>query len=98
LPPALAVLTDTNDDIETVVTSIQALTVALRTVADESEGIILEVVLELRERPVTSLVNNLLGASKVEGLYAPNSGLYACNRQRLSVTLIVFFYLEGRFA
>lgn len=47
LPPALAVLADTNDDIETIVTSIQALTVSLRTIANERKGVVFEVVLEL---------------------------------------------------
>jgi hypothetical protein len=73
LLPALAILTDTNNNIEAVVTSVQALTVALRTIADKSKGIILEVVLELRERPIAPLVHNLLGASKVERLYASSS-------------------------
>ena len=43
--PGLSILADTNDDIETVVTEVEALAVTLRTVADEGEGIVLEVVL-----------------------------------------------------
>ena len=41
---------------------------ALGAVADESEGVILEVVVQFGERPVGALVDDLLGASKVERL------------------------------
>ena len=74
--PALTVLADTDDDIETVVAGVQALTVALRTVANEGEGVVLEVVLEFGERPVASLKDGLLGACKVESLDA--TGLEGC--------------------
>lgn len=43
--PRLAILTDTDNDVEAVVAEVEALAVALRTVADEGEGIVLEVVL-----------------------------------------------------
>ncbi len=43
--PALSVLAHTNDHVETVVAQVQALAVALRAVADEREGVVLEVVL-----------------------------------------------------
>lgn len=49
---------------------------SLRAVANESKSVILEVVLELGEGPVTSLVDDLLSASKVQGLDTANSGLY----------------------
>lgn len=44
--PGLAVLADTDDDVEAVVTEVEALAVTLRAVADESEGVVLEVVLQ----------------------------------------------------
>ena len=44
--PRLAVLSDTNDDIEAVVTEVETLAVALRAVADEGKSVVLEVVLE----------------------------------------------------
>jgi hypothetical protein len=43
--PGLAVLADTNDDIEAVVTEVETLTVTLRAVADQSKGVVLEVLL-----------------------------------------------------
>ena len=43
--PACAIFPYTNDYIETVVTEIEPLTVTLRAVADEREGIVFEVVL-----------------------------------------------------
>ena len=68
LLPALATLPNTNDNVETVVARIESLTVALRAVANQSEGVVLEVLLELGEGPVASLVDNLFGASEVKGL------------------------------
>ena len=46
LLPALAVFSDTNDDVETVVAEVEALAVTLGAVADEGEGVVLEVLLE----------------------------------------------------
>jgi hypothetical protein len=68
LPPALAILADTNNDIKTIVTGIQTLAVSLRTVTNEGKTIVLEVVLELGEGPVTALVDGFFCASKVKGL------------------------------
>ena len=65
LLPALAVLANTDDDVEAVVAGVEALAVALGAVADEGESVVLEVVLELGEGPVAALVDDLLRASKV---------------------------------
>lgn len=43
--PGLAVLSDTDDDVQAVVAEVQALTVTLRTIADEGQGVVLEVLL-----------------------------------------------------
>jgi hypothetical protein len=43
--PRLTVLAHTDDDVEAVVTEVEALAVALRAVADEGEGVVLEVLL-----------------------------------------------------
>ena len=43
--PGLAVLPDTDDDVEAVVAEVEALAVTLRAVADESKSVVLEVVL-----------------------------------------------------
>ena len=43
--PTRTVLADTDNHVQAVVAEVQALAVALRAVADEGEGIILEVVL-----------------------------------------------------
>lgn len=44
--PGLAVLSDTDDDVEAVVAEVKALAVALRAVADEGQGVVLEVLLQ----------------------------------------------------
>ena len=46
--PAYAVLSHANDDVEPVVAKVQPLSVTLRAVADEREGVVLEVFLYLR--------------------------------------------------
>jgi hypothetical protein len=46
LLPAGAVFSDTNDDVEAVVAEVEALAVTLGAVADEGEGVVLEVLLE----------------------------------------------------
>lgn len=43
--PRLSVLAHADDDVQAVVTEVEALAVALGTVADQSEGVVLEVVL-----------------------------------------------------
>lgn len=68
LLPALAIFAHANDDVQAVVTRVEALAVALRAVADEGERVIFEVVLQLGKRPVAAFVDNLWGASKVECL------------------------------
>ena len=47
LLPAGAVLAHTDDDVQAVVTQVETLAVALRTVTDEGEGVVLEVVLHI---------------------------------------------------
>ena len=78
LLPALAVLTHADDNVEAIVTRIQALPVALRAIANEGERVVLEVVLQLGEGPVAALVDDLLAARKVERLDATNGlrGVY----------------------
>lgn len=68
--PALAILADTDDDIETVITSIQTLAVALRTIANEGKSVIFEVVVDLGKGPVAALIDDLFRARKVESLDA----------------------------
>ena len=68
LLPALTVLADTDNDVQAVVTGVQALAVALGAVTDESKGVVLEVLLELGQRPVTPLVHDLLRTREVKGL------------------------------
>ena len=43
--PGLAILTDTDNDIQAVVAEVEALAVALGSVADEGESVVLEIVL-----------------------------------------------------
>ena len=52
LLPGLAALSDTDDDVQAVVTEVETLTVTLGTVADKGEGVVLEVAVELVTRPV----------------------------------------------
>lgn len=44
--PRLALLSDTNDDVQAVVTQVKTLAVTLGTVADQGKSVVLEVVLE----------------------------------------------------
>jgi len=67
LPPTFAVFTDTDNDIEAVVACIQALTMTLGAVSNESKSVIFEVLLKLCQRPIAALVNNFFGASKIKG-------------------------------
>jgi hypothetical protein len=55
LLPGLTILSDTDDDIEAVVAEVEALAVALGAVADEGEGVVLEVLEKLLTRPVVTL-------------------------------------------
>ena len=80
LLPTLAVFAHPNDDVEAIVARIQALSVALRAIADEGKRVIFEVVLQLSEGPVAALIHDLLAARKVERLDAAN-GLYERNRR-----------------
>jgi hypothetical protein len=68
LLPRSTVLTDTDDNVQALVTSVEGLTVTLRAVTDHGKGLTLEVVLELLSGPVGTLVDGLLGTGKVEGL------------------------------
>lgn len=43
--PGLSVLSDTNNDVEAVVTEVKTLAVALRAVANEGQSVVLEVLL-----------------------------------------------------
>lgn len=47
--PAGTVLSNTNDDIETVVSKVETLSVSLRTITDQRESVVLEVVLGTRQ-------------------------------------------------
>lgn len=92
LLPTLAILADTDDDIETVVTGIQALSVTLRAIANEGEGVVFEVVVKLGKGPVAALIDNLLRARKVEGLDATRrEGLL----RRVSENELSFFFEEN---
>lgn len=57
--PAGTIFANTNDHVQTVVAEVQALAVTLRAVADQREGVVLEVVQELVTRPVTALYRSL---------------------------------------
>jgi hypothetical protein len=55
LLPRSAVLANTDDDVDSVVAGVESLSVTLGTVTDDSEGVVLEVVLQLGQRPVGAL-------------------------------------------
>jgi hypothetical protein len=52
LLPRLSALADADNHVQAVVAGVEALSVALRAVADECERVVLEVLLELGEGPV----------------------------------------------
>jgi len=68
LLPGLAILADTDNHVEALVAGVETLAVALGAVTDESEGVVLEVLLELGDGPVGTLVDDLLGTSEVKSL------------------------------
>ena len=53
--PGLSVLSDTNNDVEAVVTEVKTLAVTLRTVTNEGQSVVLEVLKELLLGPVGTL-------------------------------------------
>lgn len=71
LSPTLTVLADTDNDVEAIIACIETLPVSLGAVADESKGVVLEVLLELGERPVGALEDFLLDTGKTQSLHAP---------------------------
>ena len=68
LLPTLTVLTDTDDDVDAIITRIEALTMPLRAITNHCERVVLEILLELGQGPVTALVHGLLGTSEIECL------------------------------
>jgi len=68
LLPRSTILADTDDDIETLVTQVQTLAVALGAITDEGKGVVLEVLLELLTGPIGTLVDILLDTGEVNGL------------------------------
>jgi hypothetical protein len=59
-------LTLTDDNIDTVVTKVESLTTALRTITKNSNGVILEGLEQLLAGNIRTLINNLLGATKIK--------------------------------
>jgi hypothetical protein len=70
--PGLSVLSDTDNDVKAVVTEVKTLTVTLRTVTNEGQSVVLEVLKELLLGPVGTLIDVLLVAGKVHGLDTTN--------------------------
>lgn len=59
LLPGSTVLSHTNNDVQSVVAKVETLTVTLRSVSDQSEGVVLEVVEELVLWPVIALYTEM---------------------------------------
>ena len=64
--PRGTVLTDTDDDVQTVVSQVQTLAVTLGTVTDQGESVVLEVVQQLLSWPVSSFVDSFDGTTEVD--------------------------------
>lgn len=62
--PGLSVLSDTNDDVEAVVTEVKTLTVALRAVANEGQSVVLEVLKKLLLGPIGTLCRILVSMGR----------------------------------
>jgi hypothetical protein len=58
LLPGLTTLTDTDNNVDAVVAGVETLSVTLRAVTDEGEGVVLEVLLELGKGPVCERLND----------------------------------------
>lgn len=106
LLPGFSTLSDTDNDLDTLVSGVEGLTVTLRSVTDHGKGVVLEEadfvsgilgtplreggdrensLLEFVEGPVGSLVNDLLGSGKVEGLDTSSSldvSICCCKKAR----------------
>lgn len=63
-------LTLTNDNIDTVVTKVESLTTTLRTITKDSNSVILEGLEQLLAGNIRSLIDDLLGTTKIESLVA----------------------------
>lgn len=74
LLPRSTILTDTDDDVQALVTQVKTLTVTLGTVTDESKGIVLEELVELLTGPIGTLVDILLDTGEVNGLDTTDGG------------------------
>lgn len=55
LLPRSTVLANSDDNLDTVVAGVESLSVSLGTVTDDGEGVVLEELLELGQRPVGAL-------------------------------------------
>ena len=75
LLPGSAILTNTNNDIETLVTQVETLAVTLGAITDQCQGVVLEVLLELRTGPIVALVDGLLRVGKGHGLYTTDRSI-----------------------
>lgn len=64
--PGGTVLTDTDDDVQTVVSHVQTLAVTLGTVADQRKGVVGEVLQQLLSWPVGTLVHSLDSTTEVD--------------------------------
>lgn len=67
-------LAGTNDDVQLVVAEVEGLATTHGAVAEDGEGVVLESLLELGCWVVGALVNNLLGAGKVDGFNTASLG------------------------
>ena len=63
----MTVLTDTDDDLQTVVAEVEGLGVTLGSVTDDGEGVVLEDFVELLLGEVGTFPDGLLSAGEVEG-------------------------------
>jgi hypothetical protein len=73
LLPTLTILTDTDNDVKTIITSIQTLAMSLRAVPDKGQGIVLEIVLQLSQWPITAFVYNLFCSCKIKSFDTTDS-------------------------
>lgn len=80
--PRLAALPHTDDDVQAIVTQVQTLAVALGAVADEGEGVVLEVVLwelSARRSPWYRTLHGYL----CRGMFRPQANAFVTHQELL---------------
>jgi hypothetical protein len=70
--PTRTIFSYTDNDVQTIIAGVQTLSVSLRAIADQGEGVVFEVLVDLGKRPICALVDCLFRPGKIECLDTSN--------------------------